>query len=274
MNPSSNHRSGVLAGQRALVTGGDRGIGESIAKGLAAAGAAVVVNYVSDETAAGRVVQSIKNAGGKALAVCADVSREEQVKEMFREAVGAYGSIDILVNNAGLQRDAAFNEMTLAQWNLVLSVNLTGQFLCAREATREFLRRGVVPDLSRAAGKIICISSVHQAIPWSRHANYAASKGGVMMLMQTMAQELAVHRIRVNAIAPGAIKTDINRSAWETPEDEQDLLRLIPYKRVGSTADVSQAAVWLASDQSDYVTGTTLFVDGGMMLYPGFRTGG
>jgi glucose 1-dehydrogenase len=153
-------------------------------------------------------------------------------------------------------------------------VNLTGQFLCAREAAREFIQRGVVPELSSAAGKIICMSSVHQAIPWSRHANYAASKGGVMMLMQTMAQELAVHHIRVNSIAPGAVKTPINTSAWDTPEAERKLLQLIPYDRVGLPADIAKAAVWLASDQADYITGTTLFVDGGMMLYPGFRTGG
>ena len=193
---------------------------------------------------------------------------------MFNRMFAAYGSIDILVNNAGLQRDAAFQDMTLEQWNFVLSVNLTGQFLCAREAAREFIRRGVVPEVSAAAGKIICMSSVHQAIPWSRHANYAASKGGVMMLMQTMAQELAGYHIRVNSIAPGAIKTPINRSAWQTPEEEQKLLQLIPYDRIGSTVDIAAAVVWLASDQSDYVTGTTLYVDGGMMLYPGFRTGG
>lgn len=274
MNAKSNEKDGVLSGQRALVTGANSGIGEAVAKDLAAAGASVVVNYVSNEEHAYQVVQDIESAGGKAMAVHADVSREDQVKDMFQKMFAAYGSIDILVNNAGLQRDAAFQDMTLEQWNFVLSVNLTGQFLCAREAAREFIRRGVVPELSLAAGKIICMSSVHQAIPWSQHANYAASKGGVMMLMQTMAQELAAFHIRVNSIAPGAIKTPINRSAWETPEAERKLLQLIPYDRIGLTADVAKAVVWLASDQSDYVTGTTLFVDGGMMLYPGFRTGG
>ena len=274
MNTASNESAGMLAGQRALVTGANSGIGKAVARGLAEAGASVVVNYVSNEADACQVVQDIESTGGKAMAVRADVSREDQVKAMFRKMFAAYGSIDILVNNAGLQRDAAFQDMTLEQWNFVLSVNLTGQFLCAREAAREFIRRGVVPELSLAAGKIICMSSVHQAIPWSRHANYAASKGGVMMLMQTMAQELAAYHIRVNSIAPGAIKTPINRSAWETPEAERKLLQLIPYERIGLTADVAKAVVWLASDQSDYVTGTTLFVDGGMMLYPGFRTGG
>ena len=274
MNTASNQSAGMLAGQRALVTGANSGIGKAVARGLAEAGASVVVNYVSNEADACQVVQDIESTGGKAMAVRADVSREDQVKAMFRKMFAAYGSIDILVNNAGLQRDAAFQDMTLEQWNFVLSVNLTGQFLCAREAAREFIRRGVVPELSLAAGKIICMSSVHQTIPWSRHANYAASKGGVMMLMQTMAQELAAYHIRVNSIAPGAIKTPINRSAWETPEAERKLLQLIPYERIGLTADVAKAVVWLASDQSDYVTGTTLFVDGGMMLYPGFRTGG
>jgi glucose 1-dehydrogenase len=274
MNTASKEHTGMLAGQRALVTGANSGIGKAVARGLAEAGASVVVNYVSNEADACQVVQDIESTGGKAMAVRADVSREDQVKAMFRKMFAAYGSIDILVNNAGLQRDAAFQDMTLEQWNFVLSVNLTGQFLCAREAAREFIRRGVVPELSLAAGKIICMSSVHQTIPWSRHANYAASKGGVMMLMQTMAQELAAYHIRVNSIAPGAIKTPINRGAWETPEAERKLLQLIPYDRIGLTADVAKAVVWLASDQSDYVTGTTLFVDGGMMLYPGFRTGG
>jgi glucose 1-dehydrogenase len=274
MTATSNETARILAGQRALVTGANSGIGEAVAKGLAVAGASVVVNYVSNENAARHVVKDIEAAGGTAMALYADVSREDQVQTMFKKMFAAYGSIDILVNNAGLQRDAPVQDMTLEQWNFVLSVNLTGQFLCAREAAREFIRRGVVPELSKAAGKIICMSSVHQAIPWSRHANYAASKGGVMMLMQTMAQELAQYHIRVNSIAPGAIKTPINKSAWETPEAEQDLLKLIPYDRIGETSDIARAAVWLVSDQSDYVTGTTLFVDGGMMLYPGFRTGG
>lgn len=264
----------LLAGQRALVTGANSGIGMAVAKALAAAGASVVVNYVSNENVARQVVNDIEAGGGTAMAFKADVSEEDQVTAMFKEMVEAFGSIDILVNNAGLQRDAPFQEMTLEQWRYVLSVNLTGQFLCAREAAREFIRRGLVPELSEAAGKIICMSSVHQAIPWSRHANYAAAKGGVMMLMQTMAQELAQYRIRVNSIAPGAIKTPINKSAWETPEAEHELLQLIPYDRIGETSDIARAAVWLASDQSDYITGTTLFVDGGMMLYPGFRTGG
>jgi glucose 1-dehydrogenase len=193
---------------------------------------------------------------------------------MFAEVIKKLGTVDILVNNAGIQKDSPFQEMTLENWNLVLNVNLTGQFLCAREAVKEFLRRGIVTERSCAAGKIICMSSVHQVIPWAGHANYATSKGGIMLLMKTLAQEFAPKKIRVNSIAPGAIKTNINRSAWETPEAENELLKLIPYGRVGETSDIGKAAVWLASDHSDYVNGATLFVDGGMTLFPGFTTNG
>jgi glucose 1-dehydrogenase len=263
-----------LRGQAALVTGANSGIGESVARHLAAAGAAVVVNYVSNREAAERITAEIAEAGGMARAIFADVSKEDQVEEMFAGMYQAYGTIDILVNNAGLQRDAAFIDMSLDQWNYVMGVNLTGQFLCARAAVREFMRRGIRPEISCAAGKIICMSSVHEVIPWAGHANYAASKGGVMLLMKSLAQEVAPHRIRVNSLGPGAIKTPINRSAWETPEAEARLLELIPYQRVGETGDIGRAAVWLASDESDYVTGITLFVDGGMTLYPGFATGG
>jgi len=196
------------------------------------------------------------------------------VQEMFRAMVAEWGTLDILVNNAGLQKDAPFDQMTLDQWNLVLSVNLTGQFLCAREAVREFKRRGVRKEVSCAAGKIVCISSVHEVIPWAGHVNYAASKGGVMLMMKSIAQEVAPYRIRVNSIAPGAIRTPINMEAWDTPEAYHDLLKLIPYKRIGEPEDIGQAVVWLASDNSDYVHGVTLFVDGGMTLYPGFETGG
>lgn len=263
-----------LAGQKALVTGANSGIGKATAIALGEAGADVVVNYRSGDDAAQEVVDKIKAAGSKAYAHTADVSQEDQVQEMFKKMFGEFGTIDILVNNAGLQRDAAFDEMTLEDWNTVLSVNLTGQFLCAREAVREFKRRGVVKEVSCAAGKLICMSSVHEVIPWAGHANYAASKGGVMLMMKSMAQELAPHRIRANSIGPGAIRTPINTDAWTTPEALEALMTLVPYKRIGEPEDIARAAVWLASDYSDYVNGTTLFVDGGMTLYPGFTEGG
>ncbi len=263
-----------LRNQKALVTGASSGIGEACALALAAAGAAVVVNYHSHPEEADGVVQNIRAAGGEALSLQADVSREDEVEAMFAEAIRQLGTIDILINNSGLQRDAAFQDMTLDEWNTVIGVNLTGQFLCARAAAREFLRRGVRPEISSAAGKIICMSSVHEVIPWAGHVNYAASKGGIMQFMKTMAQELAPKKIRVNSIAPGAIKTHINTAAWDTPEAEANLLKLIPDGRIGEPQDIARAAVWLASDASDYVTGTTLFVDGGMTLYPGFAAAG
>ncbi|MFF9168715.1 MULTISPECIES: SDR family oxidoreductase [unclassified Streptomyces] len=264
----------LLKGQKALVTGANSGIGLATAVAMGRAGADVVVNYVVGKEEAEKVVEQIRAFGVRAEAYQADVSDEDQVVAMTNRMVEEFGTIDILVANAGMQRDAPFTEMTLAQWQKVLDVNLTGQFLCAREATKEFLRRGVVPEVSRAAGKIICMSSVHQLIPWAGHVNYAASKGGVQMMMETLAQELAPKKIRVNAIAPGAIKTPINRSAWETPEAQNDLLRLIPYGRVGEPDDIAAAAVGLASDLMDYVVGATLYVDGGMTLFPGFATGG
>lgn len=263
-----------LAGQPALVTGANSGIGKAVALGLAAAGADVVINYVTDPAAAEEVAHAIEAMGRRVLTIKADVSREDEIAAMFAKAVDHFGTLHIVVSNAGLQRDAPFDQMTLEQWNTVIGVNLTGQFLCAREAARIFKSRGVVEDISLAAGKIVCMSSVHQEIPWAGHANYAASKGGVMLLMKSIAQELAPYRIRVNSIAPGAIRTPINTAAWETPEAYRDLMTLVPYKRIGMPDDIAQAAVWLASDAADYVTGATLFVDGGMTLYPGFATGG
>jgi glucose 1-dehydrogenase len=264
-----------LQDQIAIVTGSSSGIGAGVAKAMANEGATVVVNYptMSAREMAEKVVTEIAENGGRAIAYKCDVSNESEVKQMFGDVVARFGTVDILVNNAGLQKDAKFTEMTLEQWNFVLSVNLTGQFLCAREAIREFLRRGV-NGKSKSAGKIICMSSVHEVIPWAGHANYAASKGGVNLMMKTIAQEYAPNRIRVNSIAPGAIQTPINRDAWDTAEHLQNLLKLIPQKRIGSVEDIGNAAVWLASDDADYVNGTTIFVDGGMTLYPGFEGNG
>jgi len=263
-----------LKGQTALVTGSSSGIGAAVAKAMGAAGAKVMVNCSINLEGAHETVEAIRAGGGEAIAFQADVSQEEQVKEMFKKLFEAFGTIDILVNNAGIQKDSVFVDMTMEKWHRVIDVNLTGQFLCSREAAREFIRRGVVPERSGAAGKIICMSSVHEIIPWTGHCNYAASKGGVMLFMKSMAQELGPYKIRINSIGPGAIKTRINRLAWETKEAEDALLKLIPYKRVGVPDDIAKAAVWLASDDADYVHGTTLFVDGGMTLYPEFAEGG
>jgi len=264
----------LLRGQKALVTGSNSGIGKAVAIALAEAGADVVVNFARDEPAAGEVARIISGHGVRALPIQADVSQEPQVQAMFARMLAEFGTIDILVNNAGLQKDAPFAEMTLAQWNTVIGVNLTGQFLCAREAVREFKRRGVVKEVSVSAGKIICMSSVHEVIPWAEHANYAASKGGVMLMMKSIAQEMAPFRIRVNSVCPGAIRTPINTDAWATPEAYRALMTLIPYKRIGEPEDIGRVTAFLASDQADYINGASIFVDGGMTLYPGFATGG
>jgi glucose 1-dehydrogenase len=272
--PSKRPLPKLLSGQKALVTGANSGIGRAVAIALGQAGADVVVNYVRGDDAAKETVDTIKATGSKAIAVLADISKEDQVQAMFKKMMEEFGTIDILVNNAGLQQDAPLETMTLQQWNTVIGINLTGQFLCAREAAKEFRRRGVKPEVSVAAGKIICMSSVHDVIPWSGHVNYASSKGGVMMLMKSMAQELAPWRIRVFSICPGAIRTPINTEAWETPEALNDLMKLVPYNRIGEPEDIGNVTVLLASDFADYLTGINVYVDGGMTLYPGFEAGG
>jgi glucose 1-dehydrogenase len=272
LNPQALHDVFGLAGQVALVTGASSGLGEACAKALGAAGCKVVVNCLSScAPDAERVAGEIAEAGSEAIIAAADVSSEDDVEAMFARTIEHFGTVHILVNNAGIQSGAHFAEMTLAQWRKVMAVDLDGQFLCARAAVREFLRRGPQPEVSSATGKIICMSSVHQRIPWAFEANYAAAKGGVMLLMQSLAQEYAPQKIRVNAIAPGAIRTKINEEAWQTEDAMKELLKLMPYGRIGEPPDVARTVLFLASDLSDYMTGTTVFVDGGMTLYPGFR---
>ena len=264
----------LLNDQIALVTGASSGIGKAVAIALAQAGAHVAVNYFEAEKPANDVVKTIKRLGRRAMPVSADVSREDEVQGMFRRVIEEFGAIDILVNNAGVQVDAPIDEMTVQQWSRVIDTNLTGQFLCCREAIKEFKRRGVVKNVSSSAGKIIFISSVHEIIPWAGHANYAASKGGVMLLMKSIAQEVAAFKIRVNSICPGAIRTPLNESAWATQEAYSALMKLVPYKRIGEPEEVGAVAAFLASDLADYITGTSIYADGGMMLYPGFESGG
>nr|WP_315031013.1 glucose 1-dehydrogenase [uncultured Chryseobacterium sp.] len=265
-----------LQNQVAVVTGASSGIGSGIAKSLAAAGATVIINHSSERSLeeAQAVLKEITNAGGNGITYACDVSKEDQVIKMFQDVVAQFGTVDILVNNAGVQKDAKFTEMTLDQWNTVIGINLTGQFLCAREAIKEFLRRGIDSSRSIACGKIIHISSVHEIIPWAGHANYASSKGAIRMLMQTLAQEYGADKIRVNSICPGAIQTPINKNAWSTPEALNSLLTLIPYNRIGQPQDIGNLAVFLASDLADYITGTSIFVDGGMTTFESFSTGG
>jgi len=265
-----------LKNQVAIVTGASSGIGSGIAKSLAAAGATVIVNHSSEHSTdeANEVLKEITDAGGNGIIYQCDVSSEEQVIRMFRDVISQFGTVDILINNAGVQKDAKFTEMTLDQWNTVININLTGQFLCAREAIKEFLRRGIDPSRSIACGKIIHISSVHEVIPWAGHANYAASKGAIRMLMQTLAQEYGADKIRVNSICPGAIQTPINKDAWSTPEALNSLMNLVPYNRIGKPEDIGNLAVFLASDLADYISGASIFVDGAMTTFESFSTGG
>ena len=273
LTPALSQGRGSLHGQFALVTGASTGIGSGVARSLAAAGAVVGINYHGHREEADAIVRDIEKLEGLALAMHADVSSEADVVAMVDEFCSRFGRLDILVANAGIQVDAAIESMTAAMWDRVMGVNLRGYFLCAREAVKRFLAQEP-PKLSRARGKIVFTSSVHEVIPWAGHANYASSKGGVMLFMKTLAQEVAGRGIRVNSIAPGAIRTPINREAWQTPEAMEKLLKLIPYGRIGEPEDIGRAAAWLCSDDADYVTGTTLFVDGGMTLYPGFRDNG
>jgi len=261
-----------LKDQVVLVTGGDSGIGRAISLAFAKEGACVVVNYNSNQEKADEVVAQITADGGRALALQASTSEEADVTRLFEQAAEKFGGIDILVANAGIQKDAPIAEMSLSDWQAVVDVNLTGQFLCAREAIKRFRQQGN-RGRARANGTILCMSSVHEVIPWAGHANYAASKGGILMLMRTLAQEVAADRIRVNGIAPGAIRTPINEDATEG-EAGKKLLKLIPYGRIGEPEDVAALALFMASDRADYMTGSTVFVDGGMSLYPGFEDNG
>lgn len=263
-----------LQGKVAIVTGSSSGIGEGIALAMGREGANVVINYHSHRASAEQVQQQIEAAGSKAITVQADTGKPEDVARLFRAATDNFGTVDILVGNAGIQRDHNFLNMTLADWETVLNTNLTGYFLCAQAAAREFVKRQVPPEEKRAAGHIIFISSVHDIIPWAGHVNYATTKGGVKMLMKTLAQELAPDKIRVNSISPGAIKTAINRDVWNTDKGRKGMLSLIPYGRIGEPEDVANVAVWLATDEADYITGTTIYVDGGMTLYPSFSDKG
>ena len=253
-----------LAGRRALVTGAATGIGRATAQRLAADGAAVVVNYVGNPEQANEVVAEIDAEHGRALAIAADVSQEEQVVDMFARANEDLGGpIDLLVNNAGIEKAFPLVEMPLEEWNRVLSVNLTGAFLCTREAARGMLAAG-------ARGAIVNVSSVHEVIPWPKFGHYCASKGGIKLFAQTAARELAPQGIRVVNVAPGAILTPINQALIDDPKKRAEVESEIPLGRTGRPEEIAAAISWVAGPDAEYVVGSTLFVDGGMTLYPRF----
>jgi NAD(P)-dependent dehydrogenase (short-subunit alcohol dehydrogenase family) len=257
----------TLEGKTALVTGGSGGIGQAIATALAAAGAAVGVNYVGHPEAADAIVKTIADGGGRALAVQADVSDPAAVAAMFEQVTQAFGPIDILINCAGMDgKQAKSWEISPEDFGKVIDVNLFGTFYCSRLAQQAMT--------ARKTGVILNISSLHETIAWSGYAAYTASKAGIAMLTKTMAQEAAPFGVRVLALAPGAIQTDINRAVWSDPGQLRDLLGKIPLGRMGQVADIAGMVVVLVSSVGAYVTGTTVFVDGGMTDYPEFAHGG
>jgi glucose 1-dehydrogenase len=269
-SPPSSHRyaphapeARLLDGRRALVTGADSGIGQGIAYELAAHGAAVAINHVGDAAVAEGMAAEIEDAGGHAIAVAMDVSDEAGVQRGFAAAREAFGGLDLLVNNAGVEKPFDLVDMPLEWWQKVLDVNLTGTFLCSREAARIMIA-------AKAGGAIVNITSVHEQIPWKSFAHYCASKGGQKMFAQSIARELAPHGIRVVSVAPGAIATPINAAVLADDNARKEVESEIPLGRWGDVPDVARAVAWVASDQAGYVVGSTLFVDGGMTLYPRF----
>jgi len=253
-----------LEGRRALVTGADSGIGRSVSKRLATDGARVAVNFRSNEEAARSIVSEIEEAGGEATPIQADVSQEADVVEMFERAGEQFGGpVDLLVNNAGVEQAFKLVDMPLEEWDKVIAVNLTGAFLCARETARRLIER-------EDPGVIVNVSSVHELIPWREFSHYCASKAGMKLFGQTIAYELAPHRIRVVNIGPGAIVTPINEELLEDPDKRREVEEQIPWGRMGNADEVAAAVAWLSGPEAEYVTGVTLFVDGGMTLYPKF----
>jgi glucose 1-dehydrogenase len=256
-----------LDGKRALVTGGNSGIGRAIAIAFAQSGARVAVNYVAAPAKADEVVAEIRGAGGEAIAVMADVSDAAQVAAMFARIDQEWGGLDILVSNAGIDGGAALAwEADPAKWRRVLDINLVGAFLCAREALRRMT--------TQKSGVLLAVTSVHELIPWTGFSAYTASKAGLSMLIKTLAQEAASFGVRAIALGPGAIKTPINAGVWNDPKRYADLLEKIPLRRMGTPEEIAAMAVFLVSDRAGYVTGTTVFVDGGMLDYPDFQHGG
>lgn len=255
-----------LKNKVAVVTGGSKGLGTAMSERFGQEKMKVVVNYFRDQEGGEKAAQAVIDNGGEAIAVKADVSTEAGVELLLNTAIENYGGVDIWVNNAGMEIKADSDSETLSDWEKVISVNLTGVFLGSKTALAYFRK-------NNRKGNIINISSVHEQIPWPTFASYAASKGGVKLYTQTIAMEYAKDNIRVNAIGPGAINTPINAKKFADPVQYQQTVNMVPMDRIGRPDEVAAAAAWLASDQSSYVTGITLFVDGGMTLYPAFKDG-
>ncbi|QTL50339.1 MULTISPECIES: glucose 1-dehydrogenase [Priestia] len=255
-----------LEGKVVVITGSSTGLGKSMAVRFATEKAKVVVNYRSKEDEANSVLEEIKKVGGEAIAVKGDVTVESDVINLVQSAIKEFGKLDIMINNAGLENPVSSHEMSLSDWNKVIDTNLTGAFLGSREAIKYFVENDV-------KGTVINMSSVHEKIPWPLFVHYAASKGGMKLMTETLALEYAPKGIRVNNIGPGAINTPINAEKFADPEQRADVESMIPMGYIGEPEEIAAVAAWLASSEASYVTGITLFADGGMTQYPSFQAG-
>ncbi|HEV2405862.1 MAG TPA: glucose 1-dehydrogenase, partial [Ktedonobacterales bacterium] len=251
-----------LQGKVAIVTGGSLGIGAGIVQRLAQEGAAVALDYHTHDTQANAIAQTIKSAGGRVLVVQADVSSVASVQNLVQQTVATFGRLDILVNNAGIEEPAPFLSVDEASWERQIAVDLKGPYFATQTAAKQMAAQG-------GGGVIINISSVHEDLPMVGNAVYCAAKGGLRMLTRTLATELASHGIRIVNVGPGAVATPINAVTLNDPVKKQALLGEIPLGRVALPEDIANAVAWLASDQASYITGTTIFIDGGLMVYAG-----
>lgn len=255
-----------LKGKVVAITGASSGLGKAMALRFGQEQAKVVINYFNNEKDAQGVKEEIQKAGGEAVAVQGDVTKEEDVKNIVQTAVREFGTLDIMINNAGMENPVPSHEMPLNDWNKVISTNLTGAFLGSREAIKYYVENNI-------KGNVINMSSVHEMIPWPLFVHYAASKGGIKLMTETLALEYAPKGIRVNNIGPGAINTPINAEKFADPVQKKDVESMIPMGYIGEPEEIAAVAVWLASKESSYVTGITLFADGGMTKYPSFQAG-
>ena len=257
----------TLKGKRALVTGGNSGIGAAVVRALADAGAKVAINYLVHPESTQTIIKEIQSKNGEAISIQSDVSDPNAVAQMFEQIDKEWGSMDILINSAGIDGSRAFAwEAEISAWQKVIEVNLLGSFYNSREALKR-----MIPQKS---GVILNVSSVHEIVAWSGYSAYTASKAAIGMMTKTLAQEAAPYGVRVLSIGPGAIKTPINKNVWSDPNSLSDLLEKIPLNRLGEPEDIAQMVVVLVSDVASYITGRTIYVDGGMTDYPDFSHGG
>nr|WP_263314973.1 glucose 1-dehydrogenase [Mammaliicoccus sp. Marseille-Q6498] len=249
-----------------IITGGNSGIGKSTSERFGREESKVVINYLDHAEDAEAIVKTIKESGGDAIAVQGDVSKEEDIKNLIQKAHEKFGRIDVMINNAGFEKPIPTHEMSLEEWSKVIDINLTGAFLGSREAVKYYLEHDI-------KGQIINTASVHDVIPWPNYVNYAASKGGLKLMMETMSMEYGKNGIRINNVSPGAVVTEHTREKFSDPATRKETLEMIPLNEIGEADQVANINAFLASEQAHYIHGTTIYVDGGMTNYPAFMGG-